>query len=250
MKEFIAAPSKNYCEIYQDSDLKFSFAVEDEKSIRQTHSFIKCRDFLNEALVSSQIGCESPAIYGFTYPTKEYPVDLEATRLILTGADFSNLHKNLQLLNGYEETIRQEELFEFTNLTEIPGTKYLYLRSSSRWVRSTVMISLFTHIIRCLYQYDIDADNFLDFMSKCSEKSGNAAKYQAKINKIDLHKLISLADQVFPDGTLPIPGMSAIESVGTIHNNGGIVSWSDSISNNKNDLYGMYADSVTIYNSL
>ena len=68
MKEFIAAPKNSYCEIYQDSDLKFSFAVEDEKSIRQVHDFIKCRDFFNEALVASQVGCESPMIYGFTYP--------------------------------------------------------------------------------------------------------------------------------------------------------------------------------------
>ena len=54
---------------------------------------------------------------------------------------------------------------------------------------------------------------------------------------------------MFPDGTLPHPGMSSIESVGNIHNNGGIVSWSESISSGRSNLQGMYADSVAIYRS-
>ena len=58
-------------------DLKFAFAVEDDKSIRQVHDFIKCRDFFNEALVASQVGCVSPTIYGFKYPSDKYPVDLK-----------------------------------------------------------------------------------------------------------------------------------------------------------------------------
>ena len=74
--------------------------------------------------------------------------------MILKGGDFTLLLKNLKLLNDYEATIREEEPFEFTDLFEIPGTEHLYLCSSSRWVRSTVMISLYTHIIRCLYQYE------------------------------------------------------------------------------------------------
>ena len=250
MKQFIVAPTKSYGEIYQDSDLKFAFAVEDDKSIRQVHDFIKCRDFFNEALVASQVGCVSPTIYGFKYPSDKYPVDLKVTRMILNGGDFTLLLKNLKLLNDYEATIREEEPFEFTDLFEIPGTEHLYLCSSSRWVRSTVMISLYTHIIRCLYQYEHAAENFLDFMEKCANHTGNAAKYQKSINKIDMDMLIKYAKVVFPDGTLPHPGMSSIESVGNIHNYGGIVSWSESISSGRSNLQGMYADSVAIYRSL
>lgn len=250
MKQFIAALPKSYAEIYQDSDLKFAFAVEDDKSIRQVHDFIKCRDFFNEALVASQIGCASPPIYGFEYPAEKYPVDLEVTRMILKGDNFTLLLKNLKLLNDYEATIREEEPIEFTNIQKLPGSDHYYLTSSSRWVRSTVMISLYTHIIRCLYQYEHAAENFLDFMEKCANQEGNAAKYQKSINKIDMDMLIKYAKVVFPDGTLPHPGMSSIERVGNVHNNGGIVSWSESISAGRNDLQGMYADSVAIYRSL
>lgn len=250
MKQFIKAESKSYCEIYQDSDLKFAFAVEDDEYIRQVHDFVKCRDFFNEALVASQIGCDCPSIYSFKYPAQEYPVDLEVTRMILKGGNFGLLKKNLPLLNQYEALIREEEPFEFTNIEDIPDTNFYYLRSSSRWMRSTVMVSLYTHIIRCLYQYDIKADNFLDFMYKVAEQSGNAAKYQKEINKIDLNNLISMASKVFPDGTLPTAGMSSIESVSNIHNNGGIVSWSKAISNNRSDLQGMYAESVAAYRNL
>ena len=250
MKEFIAAPASRYAEIYQDSDLKFAIAVENEHEIRQVHDFVKCRDFFNEALVASQIGCESPAIYGFTYPSQQYPVDLTVTRMVLKGKDFSKLLKNIELLNDYEAMFREEEPFEFTNICEIPDTGYYYVRSSGRWMTSTVMISLFTHIIRCLYQYNHPAENFLDFMKKVSDQDGNSAKYQSEINKIDLDSLIKNARIVFPYGTLPHPGMSFIEDVRNVHNNGGIVSWSRAISGNQDNMRGMYTDSVAIYRSL
>lgn len=250
MKEFIAAPAKRYGEIYQDSDLKFAFAVEDEKSIRQVHDFVKCRDFFNEAVVASQIGCPSPVIYGFEYPAEEYPVDLNVTRMILKGSNFSTFIKNLQLLNDYESIHKDDDEVALTSIQKIPNTEFYYLTSHSRWVRSTVMISLFTHIVRCLYQYTHSASNFLEFMKLCADKSGNAAHYQGSINKIDMDKLIQYSHIIFPDGTLPHPKMSSIDNVRNIHNNGGIVSWSESIDRGQNDISGMYTDSVAIYRSL
>lgn len=241
MKTFIKAKPSRYSEIYQDSDIKFAFAVETEDTIIQVHDFVKCRDFLNEAVVSTQIGCDCPTIYSFKYPTEKYPVDLETTRLILSGSSFNLFSKNIHLLQDVDHTLKIEE---------IPDTELLYVTAGSMWTLSTVMISLYTHILRCLYQYEIEADDLWNFLEQVAKLNGNAAKYQQKINQIDLKKLVLKSEVIFPKGTLPIPEMSSLTKVHTIHNYGGIVTWSGCISSNKNDLYGMYEKSVDIYRNI
>lgn len=247
MKKFIAAPSKSYCEIYQDSDLKFAFAVEDAKSIRQVHDFVKCRDFFNEAVVASQVGCECPTTYRFTYPAKEYPVDLETTRLILKGDDFKLFKKNLPFLQDFENLVTALGPIPTTIIEQIPDTDLYYLKSSYRWTLSSVMISFYTHILRCLYQYDIDSGNLIDFLRKCADGTGNAANYQKTINKINFEVMLRETDKLFPNGTLPWRNMSEINSVDTLHNYGGIVSWSNSIIQKREDMSGMYPESVQAF---
>lgn len=241
MKKFIPAPGKSYCEIYQDSNLKFAFALESDTELRQVHDFIKCRDFFNEALVATQIGgIDSPSIFGFSYPAKKYPIDLETTRLILKGTRFNEMLKNLQLLNKFERELDLEQ----TTITAIPDSEHYYLTGDKVWLVSAPMISFYTHILRCIYQYDHDAENFVDFMTKCSEQTGNAAKYQKSINEMDWVLLISRAHDIFPKGTLPLPEMSAIKSVSTVHNYTGIVSWA------KDGMYEQYKDSYKKFKEL
>ena len=251
MKKFIPAASKHYCEIYQDSDLKFAFAVEDDESVTQVHDFIKCRDFFNEALVGSQLKCESPSIYGFKYPSEKTPADTETTRLILKGADFTKFLKNLDILMMYEKGLSDTP----TRVEKIPETDFYYLTGPSRWMLSTVMISFYTHILRCLYQFDnTDEKDLIGFLSSVADRkansTSNAVVYQNSINKINFDLLIAKAHEVFPAGTLPFKGMSCITSVGVIHNNSGIVSWSNAIASKKEHMSGMYGDSVLKFRSM
>ena len=139
---FIPAPSSPYNEIMQDSDLKFAFAVCVDEGLKQVHDFIKCRDFFNEVVLSCQMGCPSPRIYGFEYPSLEYPISFKVTQLILRGEKLEGLVDRLHILNDYEVSAG----YAPTCLEEIEGTKFLYLKADRVWTRSTVMISLYTHI--------------------------------------------------------------------------------------------------------
>lgn len=243
---FIPAPASSYSEIYQDSDLKFAFAVYDDKGdLHQAHAFIKCRDFYNEALVSCRLGVPCPSIYGFQYPTEKYPINFDRTQQILKGDNFTLFFKNLPILQAYEDSIG----FDRTEVELIEGTNLYHLTGPSEWLNSTVMISLYTHILRCLYQYDIPTDNFLTFMEKCADQNGNASTYQRAINKIDLHTLIAQANAIFPPGCLPEKGMTEIVSVMPIHNNTGIVSWANTILG-VGPMGGFYQESQEAYKQL
>lgn len=244
-KTFVPAKSKSFAEIYQDSDLKYAFAVENDTEVRQVHDFILCRDFFNEALISSQIGCDAPSIYSFKYPAKEYPIAFDELRMILKGEDLEKFKKQLWLLNQFED----EAGYLPTVATPIPDTEFYYLTGDPRWISSTVMISLYTHLIRCVYQYDAALiEDFADFIRGCADELGNAASYQKIINEIDWVTLVKRAGDIFPRGTLPVPGMSSISNISHVHNNLGIVSWSKAIGQGSRIMGDYYEESRNRFN--
>lgn len=242
--KLIEAPKKSYCELYQDSDIKFSFVVpEGEGIMRQTHSFTKCRDFLNDALVSSQFGCVSPRIYGFEYRGDEYPIDFSKARLALSGSNFDRLSDNIVLLNKFEEenSLTQTDIYAFED------SEYLYVEGDSGWVRSTVMISLYTHILRCLYTYTSEESTFSKFMRSLIGLEGNAANYQKKINYIDFELLIAKSKEIFPEGSFPFPEEEGIQNIQTLHNHTGIVSWVDMLDNIGSGHFSFYPESAKTF---
>lgn len=244
--KFVPAPSSSYCEIMQDSDIKYAWAKPIPGGVQQTHDFIKCRDFFNESLVACQIGCPSPAIYGFTYDVNKHRLPMDKVRLILKGVKIEELVSNLKTLNECEERVG----FTPTEMTPIPETDYFLLTGDEKWIRSTVMISFYTHILRCLYQYDVEEGESLElFLTRVGQVgSGNAAKYQKAINNIPFLLLLERVDEVFPVGTLPKEGMKKIDNISKIHNYSGIVTWSKAVSSRDGKgLLDQYVDQFEVF---
>lgn len=245
MKNF--KPYKNsecYTEIYQDSDLKFALVFETEDSLIQTTKTVMCRDFFNDALVCSFLNQKAVPIYGFKYPTKEYPIQLDKTRIYLTGKDFSSLKENLKLLNAFEKEAkyRRTSIHDMTGNDELSeGLEHIYLTASEVWLRSTVTISLYTHLIRCLYQYEFeDVKDLFEFLERVEEKSGNAASYQRLISKINLKRFMKGLRKIFTKITLPSKDFRKVDriNIDAIHDNGGIVTFTGAIVDGNDYING------------
>lgn len=248
MKNFITADFHDYTEIMQSVDLHYALAYETPKDIIQTHHWIKCRDFFNEALIASKLGLEeSPRVWGFSYPSGEYPIDLSETRLLLKGSNWTNLLKNLSLLNDYEESISQE----LTTIEKIDGTDYLYCRSSSNWLISPTTLSFFTYILRCLYAYDYDAEDLISYLRDVEKLGiGNDKQYQKDINKIDFDLFIRNMREIFLSD-LPFKKMKDLDDTAyTIHDHTGIVSWSKTVSSNFDYMEGTYQNAVNRFKEI
>lgn len=241
MKIELYKESGSYCEIYQDSDLKFALTAEQEDgTIEQVHDFIKCRDFLCDAIVATQLNIKSPQIWGYSYPGDKKPAITHHTVLILSGSNFSHLEDHLKFLNEFEK----ENNLELSVLTDVEGSKYKIIYGDKFWMNSTVTISMYTHILRCLYQYSPLAEDFFSFLEKVESLGGNAANYQRKINSFGTKNIMKSLFHCFSVPTLPKKGMKEIDSISIIHNNGGIVTWSKSLTNKYNNSGGLYEDEV------
>lgn len=216
----------DYSEISQSDDLTFSFIHETGDALVETHGPIKCRDFYNEALVGCQLGWQPEAVYGFTYPVHEWPIQFDKLRQLLRGRYLDRLIERLPLLNDFEEELGWEK----TTITKFEPSE-AYLEAAPQWLRASPMISLYTHLIRCLYAGDTDGHedllNFLIFVP--TQGLGNASQYQRELNKIDIKELLKNLDTVFPEGTLPTEGMSEIDDAYDFHDDGGIVSFTQSV---------------------
>jgi len=81
MKEVVWFPtSGNLSEEYQKLGFEFAFM---SANYEQCHTFVKCRDFLQDAVLW-QLEGKKKSIYNFIYdPAKQPPIDLEKMRMLV-----------------------------------------------------------------------------------------------------------------------------------------------------------------------
>ena len=190
-------------EISQGSGFLFSFLSAPRDGNKQTHQYIKCRDFLHDAIRSHITGKPCP-VYGFIY-TKgtDPPIDMRRTRLLVTKAGSSE--------KKYKETMQEIKcglkiVNYFENIMEIKPSKLYKVSNSDKptwifngsgvWMKAPALISLYTFLIRLGYQ-KIDIDTYQDFIEKVAEKERKNNVYSnrdPKYLKTIGDKLITVAE--------------------------------------------------------
>lgn len=142
------------CEIGQQVGMKYAFLSADNV---QCHPWIKCRDFLHDALRSQIIG-KKDGIFGFTYnPAVDPPLDLKKMRM-LVKRDPSGSEKDPNK-NTQEAVLRALSMIRcLENDAGIKKLSKLYItaedenvyvfESPRAWMGSPFMISLYTLLIR------------------------------------------------------------------------------------------------------
>ncbi len=157
----------NLIEEYQQTGIGFAFISAPKDGYMQCHSLVKCRDFLQDAVRCKvpNSGISECKIYGFNYINKvNPPIDLNKMRLMVT---YKNIKGNsldidtmsiemlyaLKLIHHYEEIMgikvkTRQKQFNHKDFTNPIWT----FTGSSVWVRSPVLISLYTLLIRLGYK--------------------------------------------------------------------------------------------------
>jgi len=155
--EFTLYPSKSYSEEYQVTGFHYAFMSADGK---MCHHWIKCRDFLQDAL-RNQLTGRKDQIYGFNYnPDTDPKCDTQTTRMLVKRipaptndagkAEFDEMVKSaLGLVNYYEKAHKITPRSTVVRATH-PGTdQYVYLfQGSGEWSQGAVMIAIYTFLIR------------------------------------------------------------------------------------------------------
>ncbi len=136
--------TKSLSEEYQPTGMYFAFlSVENE----MCHTWIKCRDFLQDA-VRNQLTGKDDKIYGFCYLPKTDPkIDLKKTRLLIKGVKDEVIKYSLQLVNHYEKAAGLIPRSKIVKTDDM----YIFI-GPGEWSQSSVLISLYTLLIRLGYR--------------------------------------------------------------------------------------------------
>lgn len=184
---------QNLCEIYQVIGTQYAFLSPDNV---QCHPWIKCRDFLHDALRCHITG-KKDGIYGFTYnPGTNPPLDLKKMSLMVKrepNKDESKASENtkemidsaldiLQCVEKYSGIKPLSDIYRTTKNEDI----YVF-KGSADWMGSTFMISLYTFLIR-LGAKKIKFENRKELNSKLKKLC--AGKMVNKDNDINYLKTV------------------------------------------------------------
>lgn len=239
--EYTAYPSKSYAEEYQVTGFHYAFMSTDGK---MCHHWIKCRDFLQDAL-RNQLTGRNDAIYSFNYqPAKDPKVDTKTTRMLVkrvpnpSGAagqkEFDEMVKSaLGLVNYYEKVHKITPRSKVIKAKPKNGTDYVYLfQGSGEWSQGAVMIAIYTFLIRIGFfkpKFKDEASLVKEYQRIMKDKSAsNDTRYLKTVYK-NLHPALKhRAKHMFKK-----PGHKKGDKVlfhdsvmGSFHHHSGIVSLS------------------------
>jgi len=155
--EFSLYPTKHYSEEYQVTGFHYAFMSIDGK---MCHHWIKCRDFLQDAL-RNQLTGRSDQIYSFHYqPGTDPKVDTKVTRMLVkripaaandkAAKDFEEMMKSaLALVNYYEKAHKITPRSNLIRAKNKGADQYAYLfQGPGVWSQGAVMIAIYTFLIR------------------------------------------------------------------------------------------------------
>jgi hypothetical protein len=223
-------------EIYQSVSIKFAFLTSPKNGTARCHTYVKCRDFLHDAL-RTQISGTVSSVFSFRFDKKvNPPIDLRYMRMLVksdaakTSEEVAkwdtHMLSGLRLLNHYEK-LANKPLSTVVRLTNEPVATWLFT-GSSFWLKTPYLASMYTFLIRLgVRNIEFQTDEELQEKYKqiadapTSESYDNDKKYLKscwdKLSKVIINRV-----SLFGDGWDKI--YNAGTSINSFHNNSGIVS--------------------------
>jgi len=141
------------CEIYQQVNVQFAFLSPENM---QCHDWIKCRDFLHDA-VKAHLNKIRWQIHGFIYEHGKDPaIDMKHMKMLMrkpakdekSVKEFKEMHpRALALLHHYEKMmgVPKSEIVEIEDQHGYPAAVYT---GDPIWMRSPFLVSAYTFFMR------------------------------------------------------------------------------------------------------
>lgn len=238
--------SHDLCEIYQRTGMLFTFVSSPQNNLAQCHEWVKCRDFLADA-VRTQITTKPCSIYGFRFSVdKNPPIDLNKMRMMVTKSPLAKnnisefkqkIRSGLKLIHHYENMmgISKTKLNEVSIAKQTKYKSIFLFTGSVVWLKSPFLVSMYSFLIR-LGDKEISFTNNLElkvaFKSladqfKSGKISDNDASYLVNSwNKLDL--IIKNRSKLFLTKNKVHDVYWNPNTIGTFHNQTGVDSLSRS----------------------
>jgi len=236
--------SRGLNEIYQNTGMCFSFLSSPTDGTRQCHEWVKCRDYLQDAVRTTLTG-NPTAIYGFRFDTSNPPVDLKKMRMLVSRYDMNKeadvqtfkrkMGSSLVLLNHFEKHagIALSKLKEADPDGQKKRKAVFLFIGSAIWMKSPFLVSMYTYLIR-LGDKELEFKNAVDLKKRLKEMSeafSTSSKYSGD-NDVDylrtmwphLHTVLKNRNKLFVKENGFDETFFKNIGINSFHNNGGILS--------------------------
>ena len=168
-------------EIYQSVAMRFAFGTIEEKgsksNIKQLHPFVKCRDFLGDAMWATHFK-KSYQIFGFKFDGTKEKVQLTKTVMLIEFNDEKKLEGIKRVLNHFEAAAKwkRSKLVKADKKTKSGKTVYVAIGSGC-WMRSPTLISLYSLLWRLAGVGIKEEESVEDFLIRCEKVDSNDGRY-------------------------------------------------------------------------
>lgn len=234
----------NLSEIYQVTGMLFTIASPKDENgdFIQCHPWVKCRDFLHDALRAT-INKNSCSIYSFNFDYNKNPkISLDKIRIIVKYSSGNNVKKyseamfhthmlnGLALINHYEKIAGVQNSRLYKKKTDSDETVWLF-SGPKFWLSSSFLFSMYTFLIR-LGVKNIEFKDDTDLIAKLTELSKDTVDKETGKNDNDLSYLKDTASKLsifikkYEEITSEMTDKTIFPEeldINTFHNNGGIV---------------------------
>lgn len=226
-------------EIYQSFNMKFAFANEVDGKIVQCHQWVKCRDFLHDAVRTMLTG-EKSSIWSFTFEKGKNPdIAMDKIMFLVSKKDVTNaakfrpvLTKALKLIN-YFENLNGVELSTIKKVEadKKAGYAHVWLLTGPKfWLTAPYLVSLYTFLLR-LGDKNIefkDATSLKKALETLSKQDNTNNENDLKYLKQVWNKMETLVTRHEDLADLNKEGFSGLyytgASISSFHNRTGVVS--------------------------
>jgi hypothetical protein len=137
-------------EVYQKSGIRYAFLSAPRDGSAMCHAWVKCRDFLHDA-VRAQITGKPVTIYGFKFvPGEDPPIDLKRIRMRIKSLDMKIedfrkvVYKGVEILNHYEHVMGSKA----TSSAIAYDDGSFVISGPSIWLKSPILTTLFSFVFR------------------------------------------------------------------------------------------------------
>lgn len=223
--------NSNVLQIYKKG-LEFSFLSD---NLEQCHSFILCKDFLQD-IIYSTINNKPINIFNFSYdPNKDPKASLKSLKLLVRNNNdkvFQNkLENSISFINQIEKKLKIKK-----SKFQVCENKTFLITGSKRWINAPPMISLFILLLRIglVHKPTKTAIKTLnDLIHHRIKPYQKKDAYLLKHSYLGFAKIVKYGDRKIFYRDMKL-NYSATLSVDCIHNATGILSYTHEIAN-KND---------------
>lgn len=177
----------------QTSEIKFSLLKRKGRfSFEELHYHVQCREYFGDTLFAAHLDKDLPTIYGFSLRGKRMSLDETIFSISLPNSPdnnngYTSFIRGLKLLRNLEKImgipLKNRSKYYLTDKKEDNNDK-LVVVSPKEWSYSTLLISLYTFILR-LTTYKVNETLSLKKYMREVEKSYNGNDV-GLINRLDL----------------------------------------------------------------